>query len=142
MNNHVKMFEDFSQSEDVKTVRDLVEQHPELWDFDYKKEDATIDIVLSEYGYKLKDDSLVGEYNDLKGYLDAEIEPLEEDNFSKKLDEVILHAGRKPTGVDIRDQNGQMVIYYNGKNPLANKWVEKIKNKFDGIVFTDTSKMR
>lgn len=87
MRKHVKTFESFSQKSknEIETVRDLAKIHPEMWEYDYKWENTEnpelekdITELLAEYGYKFKEESDVtpGEYNDIKGYLDAPIEPI------------------------------------------------------------------
>ena len=71
----------------MKTIRDLAKEYPEMWNYNYKwrntenpESEKMIDEVISEYGYKFKGltldevDELVCEYNDLKGYLECEIE--------------------------------------------------------------------
>ena len=67
------------------TIRDLAKEHPEIWDYNYKWRDTEnpesekfIDEVIAEYGYRFTDEdkSFIGEYNDLKGYLNCEIEPI------------------------------------------------------------------
>jgi len=61
------------------TIRDIIKEHDGLYLFDYKwfsKEFRPLDDVLEDYGYKLEDESILGEYNDIKGYLDCEIEEI------------------------------------------------------------------
>jgi len=67
-----------------KIIRDL----PEvvlvyLWRLEYNHfadegEEKNIEIELNKFGFTLMDKSVIGEYNDLRGYLDFEIKPLEE----------------------------------------------------------------
>ena len=71
----------------MTTIRDLAKENPVMWNYNYKwrnteepESEKLIDEVIAEYGYKFKGltldeiDELVCEYNDLKGYLECEIE--------------------------------------------------------------------
>lgn len=69
----------------MKTIRDLVQLYPEISLYNYKWKDETepeltkyLDDVLLELGYKLKDTEEVtpGDYNDIKGYYNCEIEKI------------------------------------------------------------------
>lgn len=55
-----------------------------LWKFEYnkwadKEKQRNIEEELNSFGWSLKDKSFIGEYNDLRGYLDCDIIPYEED---------------------------------------------------------------
>jgi len=65
------------------TIRDLAQQYPEMYDFHYKwrntenpELEKDLNEVLKTYGYKLseEDENFAGNYNDIKGYLNCEIE--------------------------------------------------------------------
>ncbi len=69
----------------IKTVRDLAQQFPKMYDYHYKwrnTEEPTLEKdlsdVLSDYGYKLTDEDswYEGQYNDIKGYLNCNIIPI------------------------------------------------------------------
>ena len=64
----------------IKTVRDLTEKYPALYDYYYKwrntenpELEKNIDELLEELGYELEDKTIIDEYNDIKGYLDCKI---------------------------------------------------------------------
>ena len=72
--------------EDIITIRDVAEEHPEMYDYYYKwrntdepeLEKDLID-VLEEYGYVMSQediDEFYGSYNDIKGYLNIEVTPI------------------------------------------------------------------
>lgn len=71
------------------TIRDLVKIYPTMWLYDYKwrntddpQNEKQLDEVIAVHGYKFKGlsqdeiDELICEYNDLKGYLECEIETI------------------------------------------------------------------
>ena len=69
----------------MKTIRDLAKKHPEMYDFYYKwrntespELEENLDEVIANYGYKLskEDEIFLGDYNDIKGYLNCNIVPL------------------------------------------------------------------
>lgn len=65
-------------------IRDLLDQHPKLYDYDYKWKDSerykNLDEILEILGFKLVDDDVkAGEYNDIKGYFGCEITRIEEE---------------------------------------------------------------
>ena len=75
------------EEDETLTVRDVAALHPEMYNFNYKwrntenpETEKLLDEVLRDYGYKLKGlsldevDELICEYNDLKGYLECEVE--------------------------------------------------------------------
>jgi len=60
-------------------VRDLLSRYPKLWTYDYKWKNAEnymdLNEILEIIGYKLVDaDTIAGDYSDIKGYLECEIE--------------------------------------------------------------------
>ena len=59
------------------TVRDLVNTHSEMWEYDYKWNDSDnyrdVNKVLKQKGYKLVQPEDAGEYNDIKAYLNCKI---------------------------------------------------------------------
>ena len=65
--------------ENMKTIRELVKEHPSLWLYDYSdkssKEYKDLQGLLSDWGYALaeEDKQYVGEYSDIKAYLDCNI---------------------------------------------------------------------
>ncbi len=67
-----------------KTIRDLPEEVLNyLWKFGYNKwadegKERNIEEELNNFGWTLLDKSCIGDYNDLRGYLNFEIEPFEE----------------------------------------------------------------
>ncbi len=63
------------ESEKEMTFRDLIDQHSELMDINYRKQ-SILDI-LKEYGYKCtSEDNCEYEYSDFKGYLNLQIEKI------------------------------------------------------------------
>ncbi len=65
-----------------KTIRELAKVHPEMYDYYYKwrgtnepELEKNLDDILLKYGYKLscEDENFLGDYNDLKGYLNCNI---------------------------------------------------------------------
>ena len=72
----------------VKTVRELVDIHPEMHDYHYKWRDTglaelekSLGDVLASFGYKLtpEDAEFDGEYNDIKAYYNCEIVHIDTD---------------------------------------------------------------
>lgn len=70
-------------NENVKTIRDVAKEYPELYDYDYdyKWSDSenyrNLEEVLDYYGYYIvnkKDRDNVGEYNDIKAYYGIKVE--------------------------------------------------------------------
>lgn len=68
----------------MKTIRELAEKHPQLYSFNYRWRDSespqlnkNLSDVLAELGYQLteEDKDIEGEYNDLRAYLNCNIEP-------------------------------------------------------------------
>lgn len=50
--------------------------------------------------------------------------------------------GAPPKGADLREQKGQVQVFYYGGNKSATDWAMKIKKKYPkGVVYTDTEKM-
>ena len=72
----------------MKTVRDLANKFPEMWEFNYKWNDSEtphltrdIEEVLRERGYMFKDkedSEIIGMYNDLKGYLNCPVKKVKQ----------------------------------------------------------------
>lgn len=63
------------------TVRDVAT--PKMWEYYYKwrntdepELEKDISVELEEIGYRLKEEDIAGEYNDIKGYLSCEVIPL------------------------------------------------------------------
>lgn len=69
----------------MKTIRELAKTFPKMYNYHYKWRytgdahlEKNLDEVLADYGYKLtpEDEIFLGDYNDLKGYLNCNIIPL------------------------------------------------------------------
>jgi len=67
---------------EITTIRNLVKLFPRMWEYEYSPKWAEtgnyrdLEDVLRDYNYELanEDDSeYVGDYNDLKGYLNCKI---------------------------------------------------------------------
>jgi hypothetical protein len=74
----MQRFMDSKNTQKKHTIREIVKEYPELYDYDYKWKDSDnyreLSEVLKERGYELADAEIKsGEYNDLKAYLDCEI---------------------------------------------------------------------
>ena len=89
---YIQLFETFSnlnENNEIRTIRDLAKIHPEMWDYYYKwrgteepELEKDLEEVITDYGYQFKGLSydeiqeLTSSYNDIKGYLNVEIEPI------------------------------------------------------------------
>jgi len=70
----------------MKTISDLPEEVLNyLWKWEYNKKwaeegkDRNIEEELNNFGWTLVDKTCIGDYCDLRGYLNFEIKPFEED---------------------------------------------------------------
>ena len=87
---HMQLFEEFNPyKSEIKTIRELVDINPIMWDYHYKwrnteepELEKSLDEVINDLGFKFKGlssedvDDLITSYNDIKGYLNVEIEPI------------------------------------------------------------------
>lgn len=66
----------------MKTIRELAKAFPKMYNYHYKWRhtgdahlERNLNEVLADYNYKLapEDEGFLGEYNDLRGYLNCKI---------------------------------------------------------------------
>ena len=61
-------------------IRELIDKYPKILHYDYKWKDSEnyrdLNEILELLGYKLVEPKWAGEYNDIKGYFDCEIEEI------------------------------------------------------------------
>jgi len=71
--------------DEIITIKELADQFPKMYNYYYKWENTespelekNLDDVLADYNYELveEDEDVVGEYNDLKGYLNCKIKKI------------------------------------------------------------------
>ena len=71
--------------DEIITIKELADQFPKMYNYYYKWENTespelekNLDDVLADYNYELveEDEDFVGEYNDLRGYLNCRIKKI------------------------------------------------------------------